>query len=226
VTASHHLAVPGGQGPWPGIVVIHDIGGLTLDIRRACDRLAAAGFLTLAPNLIHPGRRIRCVRAMAQALHNGFGPAVDEIVAARDQLASHPHCTGTIGSVGFCIGGGFCLLLAPGGVFDATAPNYGNWPPNMDELGLSCPVVASYGARDPALRGNAAQLEAMLADGGVPHDVREYPGVGHSFMNDWRDGPWRLRIFEHIPGFRFSEPEAEDAWQRIVAFFDVHLRRS
>lgn len=220
-----YLAVPDGEGPWPGVVVIHDIGGLSLDIRRACDRLAEAGFLTLAPNLIHPGRRVRCVLAMAKSLQTGSGPAVDEVVTARDQLAAHPDCTGTVGSAGFCIGGGFCLLLAPHGVFDATAPNYGNWPQDSEALRLSCPVVASYGAGDPSLKGHAARLEAILAEAGVPHDVREYPDVGHSFMNDWRDGPWRLRIFEHIPGFRFSEPEAEDAWRRIVAFFDVHLRQ-
>lgn len=224
MSASRHLAVPDGEGPWPGIVVIHDIGGLSQDIRRACDRLAAAGFLTLAPNLIHPGRRIRCVLAMMKSLHRGSGAPVDEIVAARDELAARPDCTGTVGSVGFCIGGGFCLLLAPQGVFDASAPNYGNWPPDPQALSASCPVVASYGAKDPALKGNAAQLEEILGDAGVPHDVREYAGVGHSFMNDWRDGPWRLRIFEHIPGFRFSEPEAEDAWRRIIAFFEVHLR--
>ena len=224
--APHYLAVPDGEGPWPGIVVIHDIGGLSLDIRRACDRLAAAGFLTLAPNLIHPGRRIRCVLSMMKSLHRGTGTPVDEIVAAREELAARPDCTGSVGSVGFCIGGGFCLLLAPQGVFDAAAPNYGNWPPDVQALRASCPTVASYGGGDPALKGNAAQLEDILTEGGVPHDVREYPDVGHSFMNDWRDGPLRLRIFEHIPGFRFSEPESEDAWRRIIAFFDVHLRGS
>ena len=214
MSTPNYLAVPDGDGPWPGVVVIHDIGGLSQDIRRACDRLAEARFLALAPNLVHPGRRIRCVAAMMRALHRGAGAPVDEIVAARHELAAHPDCTGTVGSVGFCIGGGFCLLLAPQGVFDATAPNYGNWPPDVASLSASCPVVASYGAGDPALKGNAAQLEEILSDAGVPHDVREYPGVGHSFMNDWRDGPWRLRIFEHIPGFTFSEPEA-----------DVHLRQ-
>lgn len=225
MTPTHYLSVPDGEGPWPGIVVIHDVGGLSLDIRRACDRLAAAGFVTLAPNLIHPGRRIRCVRAMMRSLQSGSGPAIDEIVAARNQLAARPDCTGTVGSVGFCVGGGFCLVLAPRGVFDAAAPNYGNWPQDSEALRLSCPVVASYGARDPSLKGHAARLETVLTEAGIPHDVQEYPDVGHSFMNDWRDGPWRLRIFEHIPGFTFSEPEADDAWRRIVAFFDVHLRQ-
>lgn len=224
MTDTQYLAVPDGRGPWPGVVVIHDVGGLSLDIRRACDRLAAAGFIALAPNLIGDGNRIRCVRAMAHALRSGTGRTIDEIIAARDELVARADCTGTVGSIGFCTGGGFCLLLAPRGVFDATAPNYGNWPQDSDALTNSCPVVASYGARDPSLRGHAARLEGVLTAGGVIHDVKEYTDVGHSFMNDWRDAPWRLRIFEHIPGFRFSEPAAADAWRRIIEFFDEHLR--
>ncbi|MET0898054.1 MAG: dienelactone hydrolase family protein [Mycobacterium sp.] len=219
-----YLAVPDGPGPWPGVVVIHDVGGLSEDIRRACRRLAAAGFLALAPNLFHRGERVRCVVGMARALQSGSGRAVDDIVAARHRLAADSRCTGRVGSVGFCTGGGFCLLLAPSGVFDATAPNYGNWPADAEALRHSCPVVASYGAKDRALRGDAAKLDTLLTDSGVPHDVKEYPDVGHSFMNDWRDAPLRLRVFESFSGFAFSAPEADDAWQRITAFFDAHLR--
>lgn len=224
MTATHYLARPAGDGPWPGVVVIHDVGGLSQDIRRACDRLAAAGFLALAPNLFHPGRRLRCVVAMTRALRDGHGPAIDDIVAARDSLAHRSDCTGSVGAVGFCTGGGFCLLLAPREVFDAAAANYGNWPSEPDALRSSCPLVASYGARDPSLKGDAARLTAILHEAGVPHDVKEYPGAGHSFMNDWRDAPWRLRVFEHIPGFAFCEADAEDAWCRIIAFFRDHLR--
>jgi carboxymethylenebutenolidase len=218
------LAIPEGCGPWPGVVVIHDVGGLSEDIRRACRRLAAAGFLTLAPNLFHPGERVRCVVGMVRSLQRGSGRAMDDIVAARNRLATDDRCTGPVGSVGFCTGGGFCLLLAPSGVFDAAAPNYGNWPADAELLQHSCPVVASYGARDRALRGDAARLEALLTAGGVPHDVKEYPDAGHSFMNDWRDAPLRLRVFESFSGFAYSAPEADDAWQRITAFFDRHLR--
>lgn len=217
------LAVPDGAGPWPGVVVIHDVGGLTDDIRRACRRMADAGFLALAPNLFHRGERLRCVVGMVRSLKSGTGRAVDDIVAARDRLAGDPRCTGRVGAVGFCTGGGFCLMLAPSGTFDAVAPNYGNWPPDAGSLTRSCPTVASYGARDRALRGDAARLEAKLTEGAVPHDVKEYPGVGHSFMNDWRDAPLRLRVFESFADFAFSEPEADDAWRRIVEFFDQHL---
>ncbi|KAA0096087.1 hypothetical protein CIW49_21440 [Mycolicibacterium sp. P1-18] len=56
-----------------------------------------------------------------------------------------------------------------------------------------------------------------------PRGDGPWPGVGHSFMNDWRHAPLRLRVFEYVNGFKYSEPEAEDAWDRITAFFHDHL---
>ena len=121
------------------------------------------------------------------------------------------------------MGGGFALLTAPSGVFDAAAPNYGIWPGNREELSGACPTVASYGAADRMLPNAAAELDEQLTAGGVPHDVKEYPGVGHSFMNDWGT-PWPLRFVERTAGLAYSEPESEDAWARILAFFGEHLR--
>lgn len=219
-----YLAVPTGPGPWPAVVVIHDAVGFTADVRRIADRLAAAGYLALVPALFRRGFRPRCVVSTLRALSNGSGVAVDDVVAARDHLAADERCTGKVASVGFCMGGGFCLLLAPRGVFDAAAPNYGVLPQGLDDavLRTSCPVVASYGAKDWMLRGAAAKLEAGLEAAGVPHDVKEYPDVGHSFMNDF-GVPAPLRFIENIAGLAYSQPEAEDAWHRILAFFAEHL---
>jgi carboxymethylenebutenolidase len=219
-----YLAMPEGPGPWPGVVVIHDALGLSADIKRITDRIAGAGYLALAPALFRRGFRPRCVVSTLRSLSAGGGVAVDDVVAAREYLAADPRCTGKVGAVGFCMGGGFCLLLAPRGVFDAVAPNYGvlnhdsDYPPLRD----SCPMVASYGAEDRMLLGAAAKVEAILTEGGVPHDVEEYEGVGHSFMNDFRF-PAPLRLIENIAGLAYSEPEAEDAWQRILTFFAQHL---
>ncbi|HYO05338.1 MAG TPA: dienelactone hydrolase family protein [Mycobacterium sp.] len=218
-----YLAVPDGQGPWPGVVVIHDALGLSADIKRIADRMAAAGYLALAPALFRRGFRPRCVVSTLRALSAGDGAALDDIVAAREYLAADARCTGKVGSVGFCMGGGFCLLLAPRGVFDAAAPNYG--PLNDSDypsLRSSCPMVASYGAVDRMLPGAAAKVGAVLSEGGVPYDVKEYAGVGHSFMNDFRL-PAPLRLIENVAGLAYSRPEAEDAWQRILAFFAQHL---
>jgi carboxymethylenebutenolidase len=219
-----YLAVPAGSGPWPGIVVIHDALGLSSDIKRITDRFAGAGFLALAPALYHRGFRPRCVVSTLRALSAGDGVAVDDIVAARAHLGADARCTGKVAAVGFCMGGGFCLLLAPRGVFDAVAPNYGvlNNDSDYPALRNSCPTVASYGGRDRMLPGAAAKVEALLAEGGVPHDVKEYPLVGHSFMNDF-GMPGPLRLIENVAGLAYSEPEAEDAWDRILAFFAQHL---
>jgi carboxymethylenebutenolidase len=220
-----YLAAPAGEGPWPGVVVIHDALGMTGDVRRITDRFASSGYLALAPALYRRGsalQRPRCVVSTMRALSSGEGAAVDDLVAARDHLAGDPRCTGKVGLIGFCMGGGFCLLLAPRGVFDAAAPNYGVWPKDTDPLRQSCPMVASYGAKDRTLPGAAAKLETLLTEGGVPHDVKEYAGVGHSFMNVLPT-PGPLGMVLRKAGFAYSEPESEDAWRRILAFFGEHL---
>lgn len=218
-----YLAVPAGEGPWPGVVVVHDAFGLTEDIKSITDRFAANGYLALSPALYRRGRRPACVVSTFRSLSSGKGRAVEDILAARDHLVADNRCSGKVGSVGFCMGGGFCLLLAPRGVFNATAPNYGPMPTDKASLTRSCPVVASYGAEDRALPGAADELERFLAEGGVTRDVKEYPAVGHSFMNDWKT-PRPLRFVERTAGLAYSQPEAEDAWQRILDFFGEHLR--
>ena len=218
-----YLAVPSGDGPWPGVVVVQDALGMTADLRRITDRFAESDYLALAPALYRRGQKLRCVISTFASQLRGHGPAVDDLVAARDHLAGDDRCTGKVGVVGFCIGGGFCLQLAPRGVFDAAAPNYGQLPKDVDALRRSCPVVGSYGAKDLMLSKAAAKLETVLAAGEVPRDVKEYPDVGHSFMNEFPT-PSALQFVERIAGLAYSEPEAEDAWRRILAFFGEHLR--
>jgi carboxymethylenebutenolidase len=215
-----HLAVPPATpGPWPGVVVLHEITGLNADIREQTGRLAAAGYLAVAPDLFSAGGAVRCLRSVFRALSTGSGPAIDDIAATRSWLADHPDCTGRVGVVGFCMGGGFALLTA--GSFDASAPNYGQLPAD-DVLAGACPVVASYGARDHALRGAAEQLETQLRSAGVEHDVKEYPDAGHSFMNRHSLGPAGPLL--KVAGVGYDGPSAEDAWGRILRFFDEHLR--
>jgi carboxymethylenebutenolidase len=215
-----HLAVPAGDGPWPGVVVLHEVFGLTADLRRQADRLAAAGYLAVAPDLYSAGGAVRCLLATFRALNRGAGPALEDIDATWTWLTDREDCTGRVGVLGFCLGGGFALLGATRG-FDAAAPNYGPLPKDPEQaLRGACPVVASYGRRDPGLRGAAARLESTLTALGVEHDVREYEDAGHSFLN--RHGP--LTAVERVVGSGFHEPSAKDAWERILAFFDRTLR--
>ena len=86
----------------------------------------------------------------------------------------------------------------------------------------ACPIVASYGARDRGLRGRAERLEQALTRIGVAHDVKEYPDAGHSFLNRFNAGPL-LTPLMHVGGLGYHHPSAEDAWQRILAFFAEHL---
>jgi carboxymethylenebutenolidase len=218
-----YLAVPDGDAPWPAVVIVQDVLGVTADLRRITDRFAACGYLALAPALYGRGPKIRCMISTIRAHFADSGTAYDDLVAARDHLIADHRCTGKVGLVGFCMGAGFCLQLAPRGLFAAAAPNYGLLPKNLEVLRRSCPVVASFGAKDPIVAaGTAAKLDAVLAAGDIPRDVREYPDVGHSFMNDWGI-PTPIRVVERVAGMAYSEPEAEDAWQRMLSFFKEHL---
>ena len=216
-----YLAVPSGDGPWPGVVVLHEAVGLTDDIRAITDRVATGGYVALAPDLFSWGPTARCLVSTFNDLIRRSGEAHDRVDATGRWLAGHPSCTGRVGVVGFCMGGGFALLAAPGQVFAASAVNYGLVPHNAAAvLEGACPIVASYGGKDRTLRGHAARLEAALDADGVDHDVKEYPAVSHSFMN--RHSGWAT-VFDRVGGFRYRQAEAEDAWVRIMAFFGNHL---
>ncbi len=222
-TLRGYLATPAGDGPWPGVVVLHEAFGLTTDIRRQTDQLAMAGYLALAPDLFSEGGRLRCLIPTFRALTRGNGRAFDDIDAARDWLAGRDDCTAKVGVIGFCMGGGFALLCAPREGYAAASSNYGSVPKEPERvLAGACPIVGSYGGRDPGLRGQARRLDTALTNLGVEHDVKEYPEAGHSFLNRHSSGP--LAALERVVGFGYHEEPAHDAWQRIFAFFDTHLR--
>jgi carboxymethylenebutenolidase len=214
---------PVGEGPWPGVVVLHESFGLIDDIREQADRLAAAGYLAVAPDLYTGGGYLRCMQATFRSLARGHGKAFDDIDGVRRWLTGRGDCTGQAGVIGFCMGGGFALALAGRG-FDVSAANYAHLPKDLDgALRGACPIVASYGGRDRSLRGTAATLEAALERVGVEHDVKEYPDAGHSFLSRHPVGPFGPLVLR-VTGVGYDQPSAEDAWNRIFGFFRAHLQ--
>ncbi len=219
-----YLAVPEGDAPRPALVLVHEAFGLDANMRAHADRLAAAGYLTFAPDLFSRGRPAACLRATLLALRRGRGAAFDDIAAAREALLADERGTGRVGVIGFCMGGGFALVLAGRPGWHSAVVNYGVLPGSPDALDGACPVVASYGGRDRSLRGSAAKLEGALADRGVPHDVKEYPDAGHSFLNPDDLAPWWMAPVSRLVIHGGPEPHsARDAWRRIEAFLGEHL---
>jgi carboxymethylenebutenolidase len=221
-----YRAQPDGEGPWPGLVLVHEVFGLEDEMRRHADRLATMGYVVLAPDLLARGRRIVCLAQTMTALRKGRGQAFDDLESARGALLADPSCNGFVGVIGFCLGGGFALVLAGRPGWDAVAANYGALPTDLAALDGACPVVASYGGRDRYLRGAASTLETALAERGVEHDVKEYPDAGHAFLNAKDAAPWYLapmtRLVMHVGPHPVA---AQDAWARIEEFLGRHLTR-
>jgi len=221
-TAAGYLAVPAGAGPWPGVVVIHEIFGVNDDIRRKADELAAHGYLALAPDLFAGKPWIRCVRGAFQQIRAGQGPAFAILDAARAFLAGRGDCSGRTGVIGFCMGGGFALLCAPRPGFEVAAVNYGEVPQDAEAaLAGACPIVASYGGRDKGIKTDQPErLQRALAVLEIPHDVEVYPGSGHRFMSEASGAG---AVFAKITGMSYEPHDATDAWRRIYAFFGTYL---
>src|SRR6201996_2652408 len=91
------LNLPQGQGPWPGVVVIHDAVGYGPDMKSTNERIAGAGYAALTPNMYSRGGRIRCITRVMRELMTQRGRAVDDILAARDHLTAMPQCSGQVG---------------------------------------------------------------------------------------------------------------------------------
>jgi carboxymethylenebutenolidase len=216
------LSLPDGQGPWPGVVVVHDAIAYGPDNERISRLIAAAGYIAVTPNMFARGGRARCITRVFRDLLTQRGRALDDILAARDHLLGLPQASGAVGIAGFCMGGQFALVMSPKG-FGACAPFYGTpLPRNLREtLDGACPIVASFGKRDPVGIGAAPKLQKVVDEKDIDADIKVYPGAGHSFANKLPAQPL-LRI----SGFGYHQAAESDAWSRVFAFFGEHLQET
>ena len=181
-----YLATPEGEGPFPGVLMIHEVFGLNDVTVRQADRMAAAGYLTLAVDLFSDGGARRCLVATMRALSSGQGQAFTDLAAARDWLLDSGRTTGKIGVIGFCMGGGFALLLANDG-FDAAAVNYGRRPKDPDEaLAGACPIVANFGGKAKEAAGNATDNDQLRAEGQRDQVVADAKKVGENVKDAFK----------------------------------------
>ena len=225
--APGYLAMPprpasgGAPQRFPGVVVVHDVFGPTPDLQRQAERVAAGGYIAVAPDLWHGKPWPLCIRSAFRQVMAGSGPAFEDIDAAAAWLAGLDTCTGQVGVIGFCMGGGFALMCAPRKGFAAASVNYGPVPKDIGRmLDGACPVVASYGGKDRMTRTELPRLEQALTERNLPHDVKVYPGATHAFMNEHEGG---YGVLTRVLGLRYDPDAASDAWRRIFAFFGEHL---
>jgi len=208
------------------MLAIHDIAGFRDDIRRIARRLADAGIAALAPALFDgAGPSGICVFRTLRDCQRREGAAFERIEAAQAHLGALDGINpDRIGITGFCLGGGFAIFYAQRGGVRVCAPYYGDTPKEADQLSGVCPVVAGFGELDTPFVDQGRRLKEHLQELGIPHDVKIYPGVGHSYMNDHGSGPVMSAIMRMTPlKAAYDEEASEDSWARMFDFFQEHL---
>jgi carboxymethylenebutenolidase len=207
-----YLARPEGEGPFPGVVIIHEIYGLNDNIRDIARRFAREGYIALAVDLFAGRNRAVCMfRFMGQMMLSPLNNSSQrELQAALSYLAELPGVDANrLGAIGFCMGGGFAIAWAcTDQRLKAIAPFYGSNPRPLSAVSRLCPVVGSYPDRD-FTTAQGQKLDSALDQYNIPHDIKIYANSKHSFFND--------------QGRNYNPEAAKDAWERVLAFFREHI---
>ena len=210
-----YLASPAkASGKLPGILVVHENRGLNPHIEDIARRLALDNFVAFAPDALfplggYPGDEDRARELFAKLEQP---KSRNDFVAAAGFLKALPECTGKIGAVGFCYGGGIVNFLAtriPD--LGAAAPYYGPQPSAEDAAKIKSPMQVHYADNDERINAGWPAYESALKTAGVKFEMFKYPGTQHGFNNDTTP--------------RYDEKAAKLAWGRTVEFFEKNLRK-
>jgi len=208
-----YLARPEGGAKRPGVVVIHENRGLNAHMKDVTRRGAREGFLALGVDMLHPlggtpddGDQARTMIGTLDA-----GETVARMATAVPFLSGHPECTGKVGAVGFCWGGGYANRLAAAGTsLAAIVPYYGSQIPAAEVPKITAPLCLHYAGLDTRINAGIADYEAALKANGKLYEIYMYEGANHAFNNDTNPD-------------RYHKEAAELAWGRTLAFLRRHL---
>jgi carboxymethylenebutenolidase len=210
---SGYLARPKDKVKRPAVLVIHENRGLNPHIEDVARRLAAEGFLALAPDLLSVNGGTPDDEDKARDLHNKTDreAMITAAVAGAAFLATHPESTGKVGTVGFCFGGGVVNRLATDSPDIAAAiPYYGTQPPAEKVAAIKAPLLLQYAENDENIDKGIPAFEAALKANNKRYTVYIYPGTQHAFNND-------------TGAARYNKAAADLAWSRTLAFLKENL---
>lgn len=214
-TIRGYLARPAkASGKLPGVIVVHENRGLNPYIEDVARRLAVANFIAFAPDGLtsaggYPGDDEKGAKLFGSVDRTKMG---EDFIAAARWLKGRSDCTGKIGVVGFCFGGGISNMLAVrlGSDLSAAVPFYGSQPAAADVPKIKAPILLHYASLDTRINGGWPAYEEALKSNHVTYTAHMYEGANHGFHNDTTP--------------RFDEAAAKLAWQRTLDFFNKYLR--
>jgi carboxymethylenebutenolidase len=210
-----YLARPAkASGKSPGVLVVHENRGLNPYIEDVARRLATQNFIAFAPDGLtsaggYPGDDEKGGQLFAKV---DKPKMTEDFMAAARWLKERADCTGKIGVVGFCFGGGIANTLAVrlGADLAAAAPFYGAQPSAADAAKIKAPLLIHYAGLDTRINGGWPAYEEALKANHVTYTAYIYEGANHGFHNDTTP--------------RYDEAAAKLAWQRTLDFFNKYLR--
>ena len=209
-----YLVRPAKAGKVPGVLVVHENRGLNPYIEDVARRLGTEGFMAFAPDgLTSVGGYRENDEVSAGLFRQVDGKKMTEdFVAAARWLKARPDCTGKIGVVGFCFGGGIANTLAVrlGSDLAAAVPFYGTQPKAEDVPKIKAAVMAHYASLDTRITGGWPAYEEALKANHVTYSGFVYEGANHGFHNDTTP--------------RYDQAAAKLAWQRTIEFFNKYLK--